>query len=95
MAQYRFQNFIKHTKAFYDSDLFKNKAKEADPFLQSLKPFLFGIPNDLKNIVRPFHVFAGQQSANPGVTLCSGTWVSDTDENLRPQGINNYLFFFF
>ncbi|KLO05435.1 phosphoglycerate mutase-like protein [Schizopora paradoxa] len=43
-------NFEKHTKNFYESEEFKAKAKEAAPFLNEIKPYLFGIPNTLENI---------------------------------------------
>jgi len=43
-------NFEKHTKNFYESAEFKAKAKEVAPFLNEIKPFLFGIPNNLENI---------------------------------------------
>ena len=49
-----FQNFETHVRDFYDSPQFKQKAKEAEPFLAELKPFLFGIPNTLENIVRSY-----------------------------------------
>lgn len=45
-------NFEKHTKAVYESPEFKEKAKEAEPFLQAVKPYLYGIPNTLENMVR-------------------------------------------
>jgi hypothetical protein len=38
-------------KGFYASPEFKKKAQEAKPFLEEIKPYLFGIPNTLENIV--------------------------------------------
>ena len=47
------QNFSKHVEEFYASPLFKQVAKNAEPFLKELSPYLYGIPTDLENIVRP------------------------------------------
>ncbi|KAH8110497.1 phosphoglycerate mutase-like protein [Phellopilus nigrolimitatus] len=44
-------NFEKHIQKFYDSPGFKEKAREAAPFLNAVKPYLFGIPNTLENII--------------------------------------------
>ena len=44
-------------RAFYDSPEFKKKAQEAKPFLDEIKPYLFGIPNTLENIVSNIIIF--------------------------------------
>ena len=43
-------------KEFYGSKAFKDKAAEAAPFLNDLKPFLYGRPNDFENMVSPLSV---------------------------------------
>ncbi|KAF8805235.1 phosphoglycerate mutase-like protein [Phlegmacium glaucopus] len=42
--------FEKHTKGFYGSADFKQKAREAQPFLTSVKDYVFGRPTTLENI---------------------------------------------
>ena len=51
LTNVNYQAFEKHVKGFYDSPEFKKKAKEAQPFLDEAKQYLFGIPNTLENIV--------------------------------------------
>lgn len=46
------QAFEKHISAFHDSDAFKAKAKEAAPFFEDIKDYVFGRPATLENIVR-------------------------------------------
>jgi hypothetical protein len=46
------QAFQKHVAAFHDSDAFKAKAKDAAPFFQDIKDYVFGRPTTLENIVR-------------------------------------------
>ncbi|KAJ7884605.1 hypothetical protein B0H14DRAFT_3742212 [Mycena olivaceomarginata] len=43
--------FVQHISAFYNSDAFKAKAKDAAPFFQNIKVFVFGRPATLENIV--------------------------------------------
>ncbi|KAJ7634429.1 histidine phosphatase superfamily [Roridomyces roridus] len=43
-------NFEKHIAAFHKSDAFKEKAQEAEPFLNEIKDFVFGRPTTLDNI---------------------------------------------
>ncbi|KAJ6461590.1 histidine phosphatase superfamily [Mycena vitilis] len=42
--------FKKHIAAFHDSDAFKAKAKEAAPFFQDIKDYVFGRTTTLENI---------------------------------------------
>ncbi|KAJ7467626.1 histidine phosphatase superfamily [Mycena latifolia] len=42
--------FQKHVASFHGSDAFKDKAKEAAPFFQDVKDFVFGRPATLENI---------------------------------------------
>ncbi|KAF7332863.1 hypothetical protein MVEN_02391300 [Mycena venus] len=42
--------FQKHVAAFYDSDAFKAKAKDAAPFFKDIKDYVFGRPATLENI---------------------------------------------
>ncbi|KAJ7432442.1 histidine phosphatase superfamily [Mycena galericulata] len=42
--------FEKHIEAFHNSDAFKDKAKEAEPFFSAVKDFVFGRPTTLDNI---------------------------------------------
>ncbi|EJD08254.1 phosphoglycerate mutase-like protein [Fomitiporia mediterranea MF3/22] len=44
-------NFEKHVKDFYNSPGFKKKAEEAAPFLNAVKPYIFGIDNTLENMI--------------------------------------------
>lgn len=46
------QEFQKHIAAFHQSDAFKAKAKDAAPFFQDIKDYIFGRPATLENIVR-------------------------------------------
>jgi lysosomal acid phosphatase len=41
--------FEKHTKNFYNSQEFKDKAKEAQPFFKAVKDYVFGRPTTLEN----------------------------------------------
>jgi hypothetical protein len=41
--------FEKHVKEFYNSGEFKDKAKQAAPFMDSVKDFVFGRPTTLEN----------------------------------------------
>ncbi|KAJ7495082.1 histidine phosphatase superfamily [Mycena latifolia] len=43
-------SFQKHVAAFYASDAFKAKAKEAAPFFQNVQDYVFGRPTTLENI---------------------------------------------
>jgi len=43
-------NFEKHTKEFYASSEFKEKAKTAEPFFKGVKDYVFGRPTTLENI---------------------------------------------
>lgn len=45
-----FQTFEARTSAFYNSAVFKEKAKEAAPFLSRLPPYLDGRPVTLENM---------------------------------------------
>ncbi|KAF8993030.1 histidine phosphatase superfamily [Cyathus striatus] len=45
--------FEKHIKEFYSSSEFKDKAKQAAPFMDSIKDFVFGRPTTLENAVTP------------------------------------------
>ncbi|OCB90949.1 phosphoglycerate mutase-like protein [Sanghuangporus baumii] len=44
-------NFERRVKRFYDSPDFKKKSADAAPFLNAIKPYLYGIPNTLENMV--------------------------------------------
>ncbi|KAL5483061.1 hypothetical protein ACEPAI_8290 [Sanghuangporus weigelae] len=44
-------NFERHVKRFYDSPDFKKKSADAAPFLNAIKPYLYGIPNTLENMI--------------------------------------------
>ncbi|KAJ7798529.1 histidine phosphatase superfamily [Mycena olivaceomarginata] len=46
--------FQKHVAAFHDSDAFKAKAKDAAPFFQDIKDYVFGRPTTLENIIYDF-----------------------------------------
>lgn len=45
------QAFAKHTKEFYNSQEFKDKAKDAQSFFKAAKDFVFGRPTILENAV--------------------------------------------
>jgi len=42
--------FQKHVAAFHESDAFKDKEKDAAPFFQDIKDYVFGRPTTLENI---------------------------------------------
>ncbi|KAI5119300.1 hypothetical protein M0805_008215 [Coniferiporia weirii] len=44
-------NFEKHVNAFYESADFQEKSREAAPFLSAVKPYIYGIPNTLENMI--------------------------------------------
>ena len=44
-------NFEKHTKDVYASPAFKKAEEDAQPFLQAVRPYIYGIPNTLENMV--------------------------------------------
>ncbi|KAL5531847.1 hypothetical protein ACEPAF_5410 [Sanghuangporus sanghuang] len=44
-------NFERRVKRFYDSPDFKKKSADAAPFLNAIKPYLYGIPNTLENMI--------------------------------------------
>ncbi|KAG6852916.1 hypothetical protein C0991_008175, partial [Blastosporella zonata] len=41
--------FAKHTKDFYNSQEFKDKSKDAEPFFKAVKDYVFGRPTTLEN----------------------------------------------
>jgi lysosomal acid phosphatase len=45
------QAFEEHIQRFYASDEFKMKAREAEPFFNGIRDFVFGRPLSLQNIV--------------------------------------------
>ncbi|GLB38053.1 hypothetical protein LshimejAT787_0411040 [Lyophyllum shimeji] len=42
-------NFEKHIKEFYNSQAFKDKAKDAQPFFKAVRDYVFGRPTTLEN----------------------------------------------
>lgn len=47
-----YQNFEKHVADFYKSDEFKKREKDAEPFFNGVRDYIFGRPATLANIVR-------------------------------------------
>jgi hypothetical protein len=46
------QAFEAHVERVHESDEFKAKAREAQPFFHGVRDFIFGRPATLENIVR-------------------------------------------
>jgi hypothetical protein len=68
------QAFEKHTKDFYASKEFKEKAKDAEPFFRGVKDYVFGRPTTLENIVRP-STTSCEATTYQQSTASSGTYV--------------------
>jgi hypothetical protein len=45
------QAFERHIEAFHNSEEFKKKAEDAEPFFKVIKDYVFGRPATLENIV--------------------------------------------
>lgn len=50
------QAFEKHVAAWHNSDEFKAKKRDAEPFFNGIRDFVFGRPLNLENIVRCSHL---------------------------------------